>query len=111
LVSLRIVLSTSPTEACEDEAGQHIGLEVGQLLVARRQAMFAEITHDGESQTRTSSTSPTVKGHRRDYEPVGSDDASSFEGFAARTRLQRLVQALQRLTDDSAEIRNSSAVP
>jgi hypothetical protein len=51
-----------------------------------------------------------MKNHRPKDEPVGTDDVSSSERFAAGTRLQRLVQALEGLSDEVAGIRNPSTV-
>jgi hypothetical protein len=51
-----------------------------------------------------------VKKHHPINNSLGKDDASSSEGFAGGTRLQRLIQTLKGLTGHTCGLKNPSTV-
>jgi hypothetical protein len=51
-----------------------------------------------------------VKKHHLINYSISKNDAGSSDGFGGGTRLQRLFQALKRLTGDTGGLRNSSTV-
>ena len=59
------------------EPGQHVGLEVGELLLGRRSPQFSAGRAPPPEPTHASSTSLAVKNHQPGRNPIGSDDATS----------------------------------
>jgi hypothetical protein len=48
---LRIVLSASPAEArASTNPGQHVGLEVSEILLAHRRPVITQVAYQGQGQ-------------------------------------------------------------